>query len=75
MAKYRIKQKNKIFYPQYKDGIKTMWSWEYITRPACEQYNYSWGDHLVRSSFNTFTEANKFIDEAKKKETKIFKIS
>ena len=29
MKEYRIKEKNKHFYPQSKNGWKTAWSWEY----------------------------------------------
>lgn len=28
---YRIKQKGNMFYPQYKYGIRTMWSFENVT--------------------------------------------
>ncbi len=29
--KYRIKQKSNVFFPQWEYGIRTMWSWEYVS--------------------------------------------
>lgn len=84
MREYRVIEKRRKFYPEYKNGWKTLWCWESFTRPAYEQYpNASFNNSRVinaeleevRSFYKTFDEAKNVCDKDKeKREIKIIKI-
>lgn len=84
MREYRVIEKRKKFYPEYKNGWKTLWCWESFTRPAYEQFpneNFSnsrtinAGHEQVRSFYKTFDEAKAICDKDKeKREIKITKL-
>lgn len=75
MKTFRIKEKNNAFYPQYKNGWKTLWSWEYFRELGIIVYeNTPYHDSWI-NSISSYTEwvffkkedAEKFIEEEKEK--------
>ena len=72
--KYRVIEKNGLFYPQFKNDWKTLWMWENICIPAHEQYenifpgvapiHYS---EYVQACFMTFEGATSYCKKHKEK--------
>lgn len=61
MRIYRVKEKNERFYPQYKNGWKTAWCWEYFYETPIIVYpkgNFRTHDPNVRWACVTLQQRN-----------------
>lgn len=66
MRQYRIKKMGNRFYPQYKNGWKTFWNWEFIYHPEYMQFKNSSESANIRAFFLSENEAIEFIERDRK---------
>ena len=73
MPQFRIKILNHKFFPQYKNGLITLWLWTSLLRYSNEEHYYynpnipfnydtKFGNNKITASFKTKEEAKEFID-------------
>ena len=79
MRQYRIKEQNGYFYPQYKEGWKTLWFWENFnelgsTVYAGTDFYDGWKNRseYTRWLFKTKKKAEEFIENDKLETTIIY---
>ena len=59
MKKYRIKEECGYFYPQYKNGWRTLWSWDYF------RHSVSFGSTYIVTNTGRFMARYLTLEEAK----------